>query len=296
MPVKLTTIVDNAALPGLLAEHGYSLLIESGQRKLLFDTGQGKAFEQNAAHLNIDLSTVDVLVLSHGHYDHTGGLEHFLTQNDHARIIYFPGTEAERFRQKENGEMKYIGISNQARRLLQTHAGKRLCQDLSSTGGKIFGSVGICGKIIRKSGFECVEPYFFLDSEGKKPDPIIDDASLWIDTAKGRILICGCCHSGLVNTFMATERIAGSKNLRGVIGGLHLSGASQERITQTITWLNKARPDFLISAHCTGECLNQNSLSDSIRVFSSAAGQQFFIDESSGDYWFERNDSLQFQD
>jgi 7,8-dihydropterin-6-yl-methyl-4-(beta-D-ribofuranosyl)aminobenzene 5'-phosphate synthase len=94
---KITILIDNQAGAGLVAEHGFSLWIETGERRILFDTGQSSAFEKNARVLGIDLAATDILVLSHGHYDHTGGVSLGLRRAGKAVLYCHPGAVHPRY-------------------------------------------------------------------------------------------------------------------------------------------------------------------------------------------------------
>ena len=112
MKLKITTLVENAVAQGgksLLAEHGLSFYIEAGERRILFDTGQNLAISNNARHLGIELNKVDTVILSHGHYDHTGGLQSLLECNSNFILHAHPDVFRQKLKQ-QNGRYKYIGI------------------------------------------------------------------------------------------------------------------------------------------------------------------------------------------
>ena len=98
LPIAITILVDNQAGPGLTTEHGFSLWIEADGRHILFDTGQGPALPMNARTIGVDLRKTDLLVLSHGHYDHTGGMPHFLHVATNPHGYFHPGVVLPRYR------------------------------------------------------------------------------------------------------------------------------------------------------------------------------------------------------
>ena len=110
-PIKLTLLVDNQACEGLVAEHGFALWIEADDQRILLDTGAGMALSPNAAALGIDLSQANALVLSHGHYDHTGGIEDFLAHNDQAQIYFGQAMAVPRFSCHPGVAPRAIGIA-----------------------------------------------------------------------------------------------------------------------------------------------------------------------------------------
>lgn len=280
--LRITTVVDNHAAPGFLCEHGYSLYIEARQCRVLFDTGQSQAFSHNLQKLGIDSGKIDFLVLSHGHYDHTGGLDFFLKHNHHARVYSLQGVEKPRFRRSENGVMKYIGMPPAGQKAFLDLPAWRRCQpETEDTGtGYIVPGIGLTGKIPRECEFEPPESYFFLDEQAQTPDIIADDNSIWIETPKGIILICGCCHAGLVNTITTIASFMGKNfRLRGIIGGLHLAQAGRKKLDSTVALINRLKPEFVIPAHCTGATLVPAKFSPPTSLVPSAAGQIFEFSE-----------------
>jgi 7,8-dihydropterin-6-yl-methyl-4-(beta-D-ribofuranosyl)aminobenzene 5'-phosphate synthase len=194
---QVTILVDNHAGEGLVAEHGLSLWIETEDMRILFDTGQGSAFANNARVLGIDLGKTNILVLSHGHYDHTGGIPQVLQQAGNANVYCHPGIVLPRYSIR-NGMPKPIQIplaSMAAIDGLPLEHLHWLQQPLW-----LSDRIGITGLIPRETSFEDTGGPFYLDPRGKEADPIEDDLALWIRTDDGVIVCVGCSHAGLVNT------------------------------------------------------------------------------------------------
>ncbi len=250
VPLKITILVDDKAPDGLAAEHGLAFWIEFGKAKLLFDTGQGPALEANARTLGIDLSTADMVALSHGHYDHTGGLPLALERAPGARLHCHPAVITPRYSIR-NGVAKAIGMPDDARKAVDRVTGQR--RAFESRPVLWSKDVGLTGPIPRKTAFETTGGPFFLDRQGVQPDGIEDDQSLWVRTGGGIVVVTGCCHSGLINTLTRVRELAGDGPILAVIGGFHLLNADAERLDRTIESLRELRPGQLIPTHCTGD-------------------------------------------
>ena len=250
-PIKITLVVDNEAPPELVAEHGFAAWIDTGNECFLFDTGQGAALIPNAATLGIDLSRARALVLSHGHYDHTGAVRAFLDINPDAPVIYGHDATIGRFSCRPDEQPpRQIGMAEEVRQALcQLPAERRIVLDVPRY---LRPGIGITGPVPRNSTFEDTGGPFYLDPDKAQADPITDDLSLWFETSDGLVILTGCCHSGLVNTVRQAQRISGVTRIRGIIGGLHLLNAGPERLDATVAFLHECAPDFLLPCHCTG--------------------------------------------
>lgn len=249
-PIDITILVDNRAAPGLMAEHGLSLWIETGDQRILFDTGQGAALVPNAWALGVDLAGTDLLVLSHGHYDHVGGVPHVLRRAGHVEIYCHPGVVMPRYAIRD-GQARAIHMPKESSAALDRFPEHRLHwiqHPLSLTE-----SIGLTGPVPRECEFEDTGGPFYLDREGRNADPIEDDLALWIRTDEGLVVCVGCCHAGLLNTLQHVQRLNGGMRIRAVIGGFHLLNAGRERLERTVTELLSLDPDQVIPCHCTGE-------------------------------------------
>lgn len=247
---KITILIDNQAGAGLVAEHGFSLWIETADRHILFDTGQSSAFEKNAHALGINLAATDILVLSHGHYDHTGGVSLALRRAAKASLYCHPGAVHPRYSVR-NGMSKSLQMPLNAMRAID----KLSWEQVNWVQQPLFltDTIGLTGPIPRETDFEDTGGPFFLDAKGLRPDPMDDDLALWIRTDKGLIVCVGCAHAGLVNTLNHVQRLNQGMRIRAVIGGFHLLNANGQRIAQTIAALQVLAPDQILPCHCTGE-------------------------------------------
>ncbi len=248
--IQITVLMDNRARAGLLAEHGLSLWIEADGMKLLLDTGQSGAFARNAESLGIRLEDADAIILSHGHYDHTGGLAELLPKMKAPIIYLHPAALQARFSIRE-GVAKPNGL---------TAATSAALEDLPVPGChwvrqpvRLSDRIGLTGPIPRETRFEDTGGPFFLDAQGTQPDPIDDDMALWIETENGLVVCTGCCHAGLVNTLRWVQEQRPGLPFLSVIGGLHLAAASEDRMRRTTAALRAMDIRQLVPLHCTGE-------------------------------------------
>ena len=246
--VRITVLVNNtASRVDLIAEHGLSILIDYEGKQILFDTGQSNAVMSNAQKLGVDLACTDTIVISHGHYDHTGGLCAVLDTAPKAKIYLHPEAIQSRFSQKDL-KAKYIGMSDSVKKAIGYHH-----ITWTETHVNLFPGLTITGQIPRVDNFEDVGGAFFLDENCQKPDRLIDDQTLFIESSKGLVVILGCAHSGVVNILDYINKLTGREKIHAVIGGMHLLNAGQMRINKTIETLKKYDVQKVIPLHCTGQ-------------------------------------------
>lgn len=246
----LTVLVDNQAGCGCLAEHGFALWIERGDRRYLLDTGQGTALAENVRALGVDLGRADALVLSHGHYDHTGAVPMVLGAAPHVHVYCHSGVTEPRYSIRD-GQARDIRMPMFSMRALATLPIERMHWN---GGSQLIGDrIGLSGSIPRWTDFEDAGGPFFFDPHALRADPVSDDQALWVSTDKGLIVCVGCCHAGLINTLSHLREVTGESRIRAVIGGLHLGSASRERLEKTAQSLRDMNPGLMIPCHCTGE-------------------------------------------
>jgi 7,8-dihydropterin-6-yl-methyl-4-(beta-D-ribofuranosyl)aminobenzene 5'-phosphate synthase len=248
---KITTLVENAVAQSgqaLLAEHGLSFYIEAGDRKILFDTGQNLAISNNARVLGIDLSQVDTVVLSHGHYDHSGGLQSIIESNTKFALYGHPDVFSPKVK-KTNGNYKYIGIPIDKNDIVSRGISVQLSRDPV----EIFPGLMTSGEIALGNDFEGGEPMFFLKSDEKiVADTLADDQALILDTAQGLVVLLGCSHRGVINTLTHVTQLKGNAKIHAILGGLHLGKASDAKLAKITDHLRRFDLDMIGVGHCTG--------------------------------------------
>ena len=251
MTFRITILCENSVGPisGTLGEHGFSALIEpSVGDPLLFDTGQGMTLLHNARRMNKDLTKVRKVVISHGHYDHAGGLKSLLEECGAKRVYSHPSVFRSRYRMKDNGESCSIAFPAIREELVTAGA----IFDLSKEFRYIAPGMYLTGEVPHVTEFETGDHGLYFDSAGQEPDTVSDEQSLVLETEKGLVLVLGCCHAGLVNTLEHVAYMTGRRDIYAVVGGTHLNFCSQAQIGLTVKALRKLGVKKLATSHCTG--------------------------------------------
>jgi 7,8-dihydropterin-6-yl-methyl-4-(beta-D-ribofuranosyl)aminobenzene 5'-phosphate synthase len=248
--VRMTVLVENMARGRhLLGEHGLSFYIETGRHRVLFDTGQGKALLNNAEVLGVDLQDLDAVVLSHGHYDHAGGVAVLPVRATPLRLYAHPAAFETKFSRHDDGSVHDVGLPDPARRALKTETFQ-----LTGDGrpAEVVENILATGEIPRRTDYEDVGGAFFTDEACKHPDLLPDDQALAIRTPQGVVVLLGCAHAGVVNTLDYVAELLGEGQFHAVMGGMHLMRAPEKRLKATIAALEHYDVRLVGPCHCTG--------------------------------------------
>ncbi len=246
---SLTILSENTVRgAGLLGEHGLAYWLETDTHRVLFDTGQGMVLEKNAAKLGIDLGQADAIVLSHGHYDHVSGLPYALEAAPEASLWLHPAATEKKFIRSPKGAARRISTDF----MEAGEFGKSRIVHRVTGPSEVVPGVWVTGGIPRTNDFEDVGGPFFLDEGLTIPDPMADDMAVYLPGPDSLSVIFGCAHAGGINTLEHISRQTGNLPLHALIGGLHLGGASRERMDRTIASLRSLAPKHLGFCHCTG--------------------------------------------
>ena len=247
--LKITVLVDNNALIGryFLAEPGFSLWIECGGGKILFDAGYSGIFLRNARLMGIDAAAPDTVVLSHGHSDHTWGLSALISERTsrglrgRPELVCHPGALG---RKKLHGADAGMMIAPE---VLGSFFDLRQSREVLEIAEKLYwlGEIEplvtprrVLGEMLDENG-------------GWRPDECLDDSALVYDGADGLVIITGCSHSGICNIVERAKRATGREKIADVIGGFHLRSGSDEEMRPVLSYFEKAAPQKIHACHCT---------------------------------------------
>lgn len=248
--ISISVICENTAgKTGLLGEHGLAFFIQHDKHTLLFDTGAGYTLIHNSKKLNIPLSSVNYLILSHGHYDHTGGMKKLLKVAHVQKVFAHPDVFRKRYVKDPDGRIREIGYKGPSPKTLN-----RITQFVpTTTCTKITDNIFVSGTIPRIIPFEKPEPHFYIDPQCTQLDTFPDDQCLFIEGKKYGIVILGCTHSGIINTLTyLRNNLIKSKKEFIIIGGLHLHNATEEHLQKIAYSLLSLNIHALYACHCTG--------------------------------------------
>jgi 7,8-dihydropterin-6-yl-methyl-4-(beta-D-ribofuranosyl)aminobenzene 5'-phosphate synthase len=271
--VQITVLMEdnkNPAKPELKNKHGLSFFIQAeigdDRVTVLMDTGPSpEALLHNVDAIGVNLEDVDLVVLSHGHYDHTGGLlEALKRMKKRVPVVAHPTVFDPKLALMPH--LRLIGAPFKA-------------VDVESVGGvpvfasnpvKVADGIAATGEVPRITAFESVRGFWTTQNGRFTKDVILDDQSLVIDVeGKGLVVVAGCAHAGIVNTVKYAQKITGNNGVYAVLGGFHLWGADNKRIRATVDALKKLKLRYVAPCHCTGK--------NAVNKFAEAFGDRYHL-------------------
>lgn len=253
--MQLTCLVDNGVAPSsrFWGEHGLSFLVESEGRRILWDTGaSGNVLLHNLAVAKIAPSSISAIAISHGHYDHTGGLESLLAQGSGLPLYAHPNVGCERY-SRRGDTLTSIGLPIPPQWLQQ-----RVTLHLSRAPQEIAPGIWTTGQITERPEAEgraaghLIRQGDIRQGGSLVPDPYEDDMALVLEGRDGLVLVCGCCHAGLLNTLYHVKATFGARP-QTIIGGTHLVSADAQGVQHVVAQLQRMGEVSLYPNHCTGQ-------------------------------------------
>ncbi len=279
--VEITTIVENHPnmVLGIPGEHGLSMKVEYKGRTLLFDTGQTGIFLDNADKMDVDLSALSDIILSHGHYDHTGGLKCYLERNNEKNIYVGKSFFDKKFRKNQDGSIVYNGnpfLSIDTEEHVEPanvsiiKKSNSTVRMIDSARYKLDEGIWLIREFEMTNNFEKLDNRFFIGRNSEYYlDRFQDELVLCLETSKGIVIIAGCSHVGIINIVHNIQKHFNGAQIRGIIGGTHLISAEEERLNRTLEELEQLNLEFLAVSHCTGD--------DNIEKIQNVFGKRFIM-------------------
>jgi len=249
--IRITTLIENTMGEHLALknEHGVSFCIETGAHKVLFDSGQSGTFLENAAQLRVDLSDLEFVVMSHGHYDHSGGLLALSEKAKKFEVVVGKGFFDEKYAALPGGGYEFLG-NNFTAGDLQTR--KIPYSELTVPVRELVPGVFVMTQFPRIHPDEVIKERFKLFKNGEfVPDRFDDEVMLIVDTPKGLVALLGCSHPGMRNMLDAVKAHF-KKHIHAVLGGTHLVEAGPEAFKASIDYLEHSDLGAIGVSHCTG--------------------------------------------
>lgn len=247
--MKITILNENTVYKrGLLAEHGLSLHIECHGKKILFDVGQSDVFIRNAKTLDVDLQNLDAVVLSHGHYDHCGGMEALVKEIELPKVyITKKAFETKKNRNPDGVTYRDIGIDWDKSLLGDNVVEVEEKYEISK-------GIYLLQGIPYTNDFEEPGKGLMIWRDGKlKTDRMEDEQILVVEEGDGLFVFLGCSHPGIINALNYVKTNFPGKKIRSLFAGMHLKGAANQRLERTFDELEQFDIELMMPVHCTGQ-------------------------------------------
>ena len=244
MALTLTVLLENRHAAGagktLLAKPGLSLLVQDETTTILFDTGPDDSFMHNAAQMGVDLTHLTAVVLSHGHYDHCGGVPWLA---DNSRIICHPQIACERY-----ASVTVAGTPRKIKKLSRDNNYSRFIMEYTRE------PLAISDRFLWSGEISVPTPqsYGVISEKTLQPDYISDEGVLIYKSERGLVIITGCGHRGIENIVRHCQKITGVNKIYALVGGFHLRAASPTKLWRTRQFIKQQQPEKLLGCHCTG--------------------------------------------
>lgn len=252
--MKLTVLIDNNTLIDryFLGEPGVSYLIQNDNKQILFDVGYSNAFIINAQKLNLNLLQNDFVILSHGHLDHTWGLDPLIKLYTEAKIESVPFKNPNLIAHPDIFKTRSVdGLNEIGCTISESKAAKHFEMKLTKEPFWLTDKLVFLGEIERSNDFENLKPVGKIHTNDKTEDDfLLDDTALAFKGDQGLVVITGCSHSGICNIIEHAKKVCKEDKVVDVIGGFHLMKPSHKQLKGTIDYFQKLQPKELHACHC----------------------------------------------
>lgn len=267
MKLTLKTLCENTAgTIGAQAEWGWSILVETDNQRILVDAGAETVALQNADMMRADLRSIDKILLSHAHADHSGGLKHILKRTGPVEVIAHPAVWEEKVKTDLQGRNPYYNGIPHAKSELEKLAHFNIQKNPVRIGDDIMTT----GEVPMETPFEISEPNFWVKTaDGLRHDPLPDDQALIVKHSEGLVVVLGCAHRGMINTLLHARKITGENRVYAVVGGTHLYPKNNEQVEKAVMALKEMGVERVGVSHCTGFPAS--------RKLAEAFGPNFFL-------------------
>lgn len=254
--MRFTTLIENKEVPGFVCEHGLAVFIEYRGHRILLDSGSSDAFLENAKKLGISLNDVDIAVLSHAHYDHSGGYRGFFAVNKEAKVYLQEEGRLGCYKETGSpGEYRYIGIpggllEEYPQRFVYVNGNLHLAEGVWLIAHTTEG----LSEIGRRAHMCC------RTKDGMETDAFRHEHSLVFETEKGLVVFCSCSHGGIGNIVEEVKYAFPGRSVYAAAGGFHLMGAggeetlnySEDEVRALARFLTAQGVKKIFTGHCTG--------------------------------------------
>lgn len=256
MFMKIHVLIENTAVRGMIAEHGLSLLIEEKGKKYLLDAGTTGAFLKNAEMMSLDVNDVECCVLSHGHYDHSGGFAEYLAQNITTNVYAMETVKGEYY-SGSGGTIHDISVPGH---VLPAYEERFVfINEVTKIAENVY-LLPHCTAGLEKIGERAK---LFKKKDGRlEADDFSHELSLVIDSEKGLLICNSCSHAGVRNIISEVKQVFPAKKIHAFVGGLHMKGRrdgeeictfSEEEVKEMAEYLVMEGVEKVYTGHCTGE-------------------------------------------